>query len=282
MVMGTESIDVIILAAPSVPRVALSLSSSAPSSYSDTFAIIGSVETASVTSMSNLNYTYSFGCLSSDGSALNTSAYAAPIDLTNSANLAMPLGSPSLKFKPGVLQAGGTYCIHLQITDLATNMSGAAQTTFKVRAGPQSGYCKMSTASCGLPFNDRFGITCAYWVTDSAPLYYTWEAQFINNHNASWVQLAPQDVIPSLATVLPMGTVRVRVIITDGTGARIMYPTIFNFVISSNPQCSSLSRKRAVLDRSPLETRAVTGADAVLSYLQTTVITAFNSTRDAK
>ena len=213
-----------------IPSAALVLTTTNPSANTINFAISISVDPTTISSANTL-LSYEFSSSSDCG---DNNVYSV-VDVTNTSIVSTSYTSSTLKFLPGVLNPGSSYCIKATVFDpLTPTLIGQAETTFSVRAGPRSGSCSLTTPSTGTAAFSEFGISCVNWVTDvdAYPLFFSLERQ---NSDGSWSLVSPLSIKSVLKFTLTDGSYNVRIGISDTTSAKSYAPPIQLRVLPNTP-----------------------------------------------
>jgi hypothetical protein len=162
------------------------------------------------------------------------------IDLSDNFNVLA--NGRTLKFAPGSLVPGGTYCFGLQLAGMGEGQfSGTlADVRVVVKRQPSSGYCDVIGDNVGTAFMTLFRFSCSGWETDisSYPLSYVWDIKYANT--SVWTQLSPLAALPSISLWLPIGNYSVRATIVDSAGSRNFQEQVMPVTVFENKVPKSL------------------------------------------
>ncbi|KAJ1555249.1 hypothetical protein HK096_005964, partial [Nowakowskiella sp. JEL0078] len=128
-------------------------------------------------------------------------------------------GSTNLKFTPGLLNPGGSYCIMVNVIDPLILNSGRSNIAIKIRDRPMNGYCQFITQNTGYElesFVDEMTVACEGWTTDSlsTPIFYEFSSMTIGE-SSSWNILTSASTDNSYSEVQAAGNKVIRVRIFD-------------------------------------------------------------------
>ncbi|KAJ3108281.1 hypothetical protein HK100_003459 [Physocladia obscura] len=193
----------------SVPVVSITLPGEAISPYSNKFSLSAVVDAGTVTSLSNVKYSWS-GC--------NNPTYSS-IDFTNANNFLTDVTSAQvLKFAPGALIGDTRYCVAVTVVDGIR--VGNAQITFETYEVPFGGFCFLQTASI-TEVSQPLQYSCPYWAVDPSaqPLAFGFYVRL--NSNNPWTLVVPTDRSSLLNTQFTTGQYQIKVVVTDEYGSAI-------------------------------------------------------------
>jgi hypothetical protein len=150
-------VAIITVASAKVPSVGIRLSTTNISPWLESFVVQAAVDSQSVSSPLNLLYRWS-----SDTLCGNPPKVFSTVNVTSTAILSTTPGSPQLKFRPGILSPGASYCLRVSVNDTGYvgSIPGNSTVTFSVLRGPNSGYCTTTSARIGKEFETLFTFQC--------------------------------------------------------------------------------------------------------------------------
>jgi hypothetical protein len=221
-----ESSFVTIRNSSSVIKVDIMSSDLSPGSHSSDFFLLASSPKSStggsdVDSDSN-DFTYSW----SSSPSCNGKIYS-QIDIVQGVTSLTSPTDQYLKFAPGALSSGETYCFAVNVED-GNGSNGTASIAVKVRDAPNGGVCSVLGNSKGAPLSTTFSFQCNGWTTDalSYPLRYGFNIRKLGSSNSEWSILASPSFKPSYSTVLMSGTYEIQAQILDATGSMNFIPQV--------------------------------------------------------
>ncbi|KAL3894400.1 MAG: hypothetical protein SGCHY_005298, partial [Lobulomycetales sp.] len=189
-----------------VPAVTIKPSELSPGSFSTTFNLLSEVDASTVDGELTYQWSMPDTCF---GESYTT------IPLTQDVTIATNPEQANLKFLPGKLSPGITYCIRLIVTD-SLNSVNKGETTMivKIRDAPFAGRCTVS-ANSGRAFNTDFEFSCNGWVTDplSLPMNFIFFIRKVGQQG--WSQLAPRGSSSVFSTKMAAGTYEIRPQVID-------------------------------------------------------------------
>ncbi|KAL3896137.1 MAG: hypothetical protein SGCHY_004272 [Lobulomycetales sp.] len=211
-----------------LPLVSVSSSELSPGAYSTKFSLQAIVQEQTVSDLSNVEYfwTSSESCFGQ--SYLSLALQKDVTTLTDST-------SANLKFIPGALSPGATYCFQVTVTDQTKpNQPGISQAIVKVRDMPFGGKCSADVTQ-GIAFNTRFTFKCDGWVTDTSsyPLNYIFLIR--ESETEDWSLLRPRSLSSILSTNLPSGTYQILPQVTDAFDSVSANEEIIEIVVLPAP-----------------------------------------------
>ncbi|KAL3895649.1 MAG: hypothetical protein SGCHY_004572 [Lobulomycetales sp.] len=233
-----------------VPLISLKSSELSPGAFSS-FDLQAIVDSSTVSDISNVEYQWS-------STAECFGQQYLTVDLIRGDTVSTDPQQQNLKFIPGSLIPGGTYCFQLNATDTNTGASGLSSATVKVRDAPFGGICT-SNLDAGRAFSTTFEFKCTGWVTDtlSYPINYMFFVR--SDGQQDWTMLAPQGSSSVFVTQLPVGVYQIRPSIIDTAQSINLRETVIDAAIAST---SSVEKRN--LGDTPLGRRNADMMDGVL------------------
>lgn len=237
-VTSYQSSTFIEISAGIVPEVSIDASSTNPSSWDESFSLIANVAASSIASVESIDFTWT------SEPTCNSKKYST-VDLVYPRTLSVPLISSAentLKFVPGALSPGASYCFKVSVTDtLNDDKTGYALAIIRVLEAPSGGSCAPSNSYTAAnvvelsEFKDDLIFSCKGWTTDkqSFPLLYSFEMKPINS--STWTVLSPISRITDLKLSLSQGSYQIRANVTDSSGSKAVATSRQIFRINVRP-----------------------------------------------